>query len=195
MKSETGAGAHGACREDATLYRSQFEHDACGIGALANLKGIRTHQMVDDALSVLIDLEHRGGIGLEPNTGDGAGILIQVPHRFFRKEAQKYGWPAARRGRLRRGHGGSALRRARACTAAMALFEEGCAREGLPLLFWRDVPTDPHDLGTTARECMPVIKQAFLRRPADAARGMDFERRLLHRPPHHREERRQIAVA
>ena len=177
MKSETGAGAHGACREDATLYRSQFEHDACGIGALANLKGIRTHQMVDDALSVLINLEHRGGIGLEPNTGDGAGILIQVPHRFFRKEAQKYGCLLPDEGDY-----GVAMvflpSDEQGCTAAMALFEEGCAREGLPLLFWRDVPTDPHDLGTTARECMPVIKQAFLRRPADAARGMDFERRL-----------------
>ena len=72
-----------------SMYRSEFEHDACGIGALANLKGVRSHQIIDDALSVLVNLEHRGGVGLEPNTGDGAGILIQVPHRFFRKEAQK----------------------------------------------------------------------------------------------------------
>ena len=73
------------------LYRPEFEHDACGIGALAHLKGERSHRMVDDALSVLVNLEHRGGKGLEPNTGDGAGILFQVPHRFFRKEAQKCG--------------------------------------------------------------------------------------------------------
>ena len=71
------------------MYRSSFEHDACGIGALANIKGVRSHQMVDDALSVLVNLEHRGGVGLERNTGDGAGILLQIPHRFFRKEAQK----------------------------------------------------------------------------------------------------------
>ena len=73
------------------LYRPAFEHDACGIGALAHLKGKRSHQMIDDALSVLVNLEHRGGVGLEKNTGDGAGILFQVPHRFFRKEAQKCG--------------------------------------------------------------------------------------------------------
>ena len=66
------------------MYRSSFEHDACGIGALANIKGVRSHQMVDDALSVLVNLEHRGGVGLERNTGDGAGILLQIPHRFFR---------------------------------------------------------------------------------------------------------------
>ena len=73
------------------LYRPQFEHDACGIGALAHMQGKRSHQMLDDALSVLVNLEHRGGIGLEKNTGDGAGILFQIPHRFFRKEAQKWG--------------------------------------------------------------------------------------------------------
>ena len=67
------------------LYRPEFEHDACGIGALANVKGVRTHQMLSDALSVLLNMDHRGGAGLESNTGDGAGILFQVPHRFFRK--------------------------------------------------------------------------------------------------------------
>ena len=73
------------------LYRSSYEHDACGIGALAHLKGQRSHAMLDDALSVLVNLEHRGGTGLERNTGDGAGVLFQIPHRFFRKEAQKEG--------------------------------------------------------------------------------------------------------
>ena len=73
------------------LYREGFEHDACGIGAIANIKGVKSHQLLDDALSVLVNLEHRGGKGLEENTGDGAGILFQVPHRFFRKEAQKCG--------------------------------------------------------------------------------------------------------
>ena len=71
------------------LYRPEFDHDACGIGALAHLKGERSHRMVDDALSVLVNLEHRGGKGLEPNTGDGAGSRFRVPHRFFREEAQK----------------------------------------------------------------------------------------------------------
>ena len=73
------------------LYRESYEHDACGIGAIAHLRGVRSHQTLDDALSVLVNLEHRGGTGLERNTGDGAGVLLQVPHRFFRKEAQKEG--------------------------------------------------------------------------------------------------------
>ena len=80
-----------ASHQSRGLYRPQFEHDACGIGALAHLGGEKSHQMIDDALSVLVNLAHRGGVGLEKNTGDGAGILFQIPHRFFRKEAQKYG--------------------------------------------------------------------------------------------------------
>lgn len=159
------------------LYRAEFEHDACGIGALAHLKGKRSHQMIDDALSVLVNLEHRGGVGLEKNTGDGAGILFQIPHRFFRKEAQKHG-------RLLPDEGDYGVAMlflpsdAEGTAAAVRIFEEGCARSGLPLLFWRDVPTDPHDLGNTARACMPAIKQAFLGRPGDVPAGEQFERRL-----------------
>ena len=159
------------------LYRPEFEHDACGIGALAHLKGRRSHQMIDDALSVLVNLEHRGGVGLEKNTGDGAGILFQVPHRFFRKEAQKYGHLLPDEG----DYGVAMLflpTDAEGVAAGMRIFEEGCARCGVPLLFWRDVPTDPHDLGSTARACMPTIKQAFLGRPDDVSAGEQFERRL-----------------
>ena len=159
------------------LYRAEFEHDACGIGALAHLKGKRSHQIIDDALSVLVNLEHRGGVGLEKNTGDGAGILFQIPHRFFRKEAQKCGHLLPAEG----DYGVAMLflpqdeEGQRVSTRA---FEDGCARSGIPLLFWRDVPVDPHDLGETARECMPKIKQAFLGRPDDIAPGAEFERRL-----------------
>jgi len=73
------------------LYNPSFEHDACGIGAVANIKGIKTHKVLEDALNILINLEHRGGIGSEENTGDGAGVLFQIPHRFFKQEAQKLG--------------------------------------------------------------------------------------------------------
>ena len=159
------------------LYRSNFEHDACGIGALAHLKGERSHRMVDDALSVLVNLEHRGGKGLEPNTGDGAGILFQVPHRFFRKEAQKYGHLLPDEG----DYGVAML----FCPQddwgvrnARRIFEDGCATEGVPVLFWREVPVDDHDLGATARVCMPTILQAFVARPDDVARGQEFERKL-----------------
>ena len=159
------------------LYRPEFEHDACGIGALAHLKGRRSHQIVDDALSVLVNLEHRGGTGLEKNTGDGAGILLQVPHRFFRKEAQKCGHLLPEEG----DYGVAMLFLPQddvGVACGMRVFEEGCAHCGIPLLFWRDVPTDPHDLGDTARACMPTIKQAFLGRPEASPRGEDFERKL-----------------
>ena len=176
------------------LYKPGFEHDACGIGAIAQLKGVRSHQTLDDALSVLVNLEHRGGKGLEHNTGDGAGVLFQVPHRFFRKEAQKEGTllpdegdygvamvffphsdetgspdaPGATDG-VADPHG---------VEAAIRVFEEGCAACGVPLMFWRRVPVDPHDLGDTAKACMPTILQAFLRRPDDVPAGQDFERKL-----------------
>ncbi len=159
------------------LYRPEFEHDACGIGALAHLKGKRSHQMIDDALSVLVNLEHRGGVGLEKNTGDGAGILFQVPHRFFRKEAQKCGHLLPAEG----DYGVAMLflpTNEKDVTSAIRIFEEGCARCGVPLLFWRDVPVDPHDLGETARACMPTIKQAFLARPHNVEAGEAFERCL-----------------
>ena len=160
------------------LYRESFEHDACGIGAIAHLHGKRSHQTLDDALSVLVNLEHRGGKGLERNTGDGAGVLFQVPHRFFRKEAQKEGQLLPDEG----DYGVAMLflphDDAAGVTAARQVFERGCAECGVPLMFWREVPVDPHDLGSTARACMPTIYQAFLRRPEDVARGQDFERRL-----------------
>ncbi len=160
------------------LYRESYEHDACGIGAIAHLRGQRSHQTLDDALSVLVNLEHRGGKGLERNTGDGAGVLFQVPHRFFRKEAQKEGQLLPDEG----DYGVAMLffphEDPAGVMAARQVFERGCAECGLPLMFWREVPVDPHDLGSTARACMPTILQAFLRRPEDVERGMDFERRL-----------------
>ena len=159
------------------LYRPEFEHDACGIGALAHLKGERSHQMIDDALSVLVNLEHRGGKGLEHNTGDGAGILFQVPHHFFRKEAQKCGHLLPDEG----DYGVAMLffpQDDRGVGVAKRVFEEGCAEQGLSLLFWREVPIDAHDLGSTARACMPTILQAFVARPEGVECGEEFERRL-----------------
>ena len=160
-----------------TLYREEFEHDACGIGALAHLGGTKSHQLLEDALSVLVNLEHRGGKGLERNTGDGAGILFQVPHRFFRKEAQRWGHLLPDEGDY-----GVAMvffpQDEEGTAAARSVFERGCAEAGIPLLFWRRVPTDPHDLGDTALACMPTIMQAFLGRPASVAAGDDFERTL-----------------
>ena len=159
------------------LYRPEFDHDACGIGALADINGERHHQILDDALSILVNLEHRGGTGLEKNTGDGAGILFQVPHHFFRKEAQKCGQILPAEG----DYGVAMLffpQDDKGVEDARRVFEEGCAEAGVPLLFWREVPVDPHDLGETARACMPTILQAFLGRPDDTPAGDAFERRL-----------------
>ena len=170
------------------LYKPSFEHDACGIGAIAHLKGVRSHQTLDDALSVLVNLEHRGGKGLERNTGDGAGVLLQVPHRFFRKEAQKEGQLLPDEGdygvaMLFFPHSDETgatdgVADTEAVKAAIRTFEQGCAECGVPLMFWRQVPVDPHDLGDTAKACMPTILQAFLRRPEGVAAGQDFERKL-----------------
>ena len=160
------------------LYREEYETDACGIGALAHLKGKRSHQMLDDALSVLINLEHRGGKGLERNTGDGAGVLFQIPHRFFRKEAQREGHLLPQEGDY-----GVAMvffphEDPQGVRDAKSVFEAGCAEHGLPLMFWREVPVEPRDLGTTSYECMPTILQAFIRRPDNVPAGDDFERKL-----------------
>ena len=180
-RCEAGQGACAACegkQPAAGLYRESYEHDACGIGALAHLKGERSHAMLDDALSVLVNLEHRGGTGLERNTGDGAGVLFQIPHRFFRKEAQK-------EGQLLPGEGDYGVAMLFfphddevGVRDAKRVFEEGCAKCGVPLMFWREVPVDPHDLGSTAQACMPTILQAFLRRPEGVSAGQDFERKL-----------------
>ena len=188
LSRATLAPADGAAPSSRGLYRPSYEHDACGIGAIAQLKGIRSHQMLDDALSVLVNLEHRGGKGLERNTGDGAGVLFQVPHRFFRKEAQKEGQLLPDEGDYgvamlffpHSDETGALDGKADpgAVAAAVRVFEEGCAACGVPLMFWRHVPVDPHDLGDTAKACMPTILQAFLRRPDDVAAGQDFERKL-----------------
>ncbi len=159
------------------LYSPEYEHDACGIGALASLRGERSHAMLDDALAVLMNLEHRGGKGLEKNTGDGAGVLLQIPHRLFRREAQREGHILPEEGE----YGVAMLffpQDPEGYRDARRVFEDGCAKEGVPLLFWREVPVDPHDLGDTANRCRPHIVQAFLGRPESTPAGEEFERRL-----------------
>ncbi|NTU89905.1 MAG: glutamate synthase subunit alpha, partial [Actinobacteria bacterium] len=159
------------------LYRESFEHDACGIGALVNIKGIRSHQTVQDALSILNNMEHRGGKGLEHNTGDGAGILFQIPHRFFRFEAQRWGHLLPQEGEY-----GVAMiffpQRAEAVERAKRIFENVCEKRGIPFLFWREVPTDASELGQTALSCMPTVAQAFVGRPESLADDDAFERAL-----------------
>ncbi len=159
------------------LYRPEFEHDSCGVGFIVHLKGHRSHQLVDDGLRALENLNHRGASGSEPNTGDGAGILIQLPHEFFRRECAQLGirLPEA-------GHYGAGLffasRDPRARAQAKALFAAIVEEEGQHLLGWREVPTNNSSLGASALVAEPAVFQVFIGRAKEVASEDDFERRL-----------------
>lgn len=161
----------------AGLYDPQFEHDNCGIGAVVDIKGRKTHQTIDDALQIVEHLEHRAGKDAEGKTGDGVGILLQIGHKFFVKAAAEAGITLGEE----RSYGvgmfffpQDELRR----NQAKKLFEIICKKEGLRFLGWRAVPTCPDVLGHKARDCMPSIWQGFVEKPARVASGIDFDRRL-----------------
>ena len=159
-----------------TLYEPAFEHDACGIGAVVNIDGSKTHKIVDNALSIVEKLEHRAGKDASGETGDGVGILVQICHKFYKQAAQDligslderdYGigqffFP-----------GDDTV-----CASEKARFEKCCSAEGLKFLGWRKVPVNAEVLGKKARDCMPNIWQAFIARPSDCEKGIDFDRRL-----------------
>ena len=163
--------------EQRTLYDPRFEHDACGIGAVVNIRGEKTHKTVDDALSIVEKLEHRAGKDASGETGDGVGIMLQVSHSFFSEVGKQLG--IALGGERDYGVGmfffpQNTLRRSR----VKKLFEIITDKEGLEFLGWREVPTCPEILGERARSCMPHICQCFIRRPADVNKGIDFDRKL-----------------
>jgi len=163
------------------LYDPRYEHDACGTGFVAHVKGRRSHAIVDDALTVLEKLSHRGARGAEPNTGDGAGILTQLPHAFFAAEAARLGFALPPPGDYGVGMlflPRDAARRA-VCEQALA---DRVAAEGQVLLGWRDVPSDNRELGATAVASEPIMRQVFIGRGPglpDAADGLAFERKLF----------------
>jgi len=164
------------CREPG-LYRPEFEHDNCGIGAIVNIKGIKTHQTVADALSIVENLEHRAGKDAEGKTGDGVGIMLQVSHKFFSRTCSDLGIFLG--GERDYGVGmfffpQDDLRR----NQAKKMFESIVKKEGLRFLGWRRVPTVPEVLGHKALEKMPYIEQGFVERPKDVNKGLDFDRRL-----------------
>ena len=155
------------------LYDPQFERDACGVGLVASVKGARSHEIVTMGLEVLRNLGHRGACGADPETGDGAGVLMQMPHEFFAREAESLGFelPPA---------GGYAV--GMVFLPPDAGQREQCEREiervvadeGLRLLGWRDVPVSPDAIGRMARAVMPVIRQFFVARPDGIAAGDAF---------------------
>lgn len=166
-----------ARREVQGLYRPEFEHDNCGIGAVVNIKGKKTHDTVANALKIVERLEHRAGKDAEGKTGDGVGILLQISHKFFKKACKKEGFDIGQE----REYGIAQfffpqheIRRAQ----AKKMFEIIIQKEGLKLLGWRTVPVIPEVLGHKARECMPYIMQAFIEKPQDVEKGIEFDRRL-----------------
>lgn len=160
-----------------TLYDPRFEHDACGIGAVVDLGGVQTHETVSDALRIVEKLCHRAGRDATGETGDGVGIMLQIPHRLFAAVAEERGMDLGEA----RAYGVGMFFFPQAVLArsrSRRLFEVILEKAGLELLFWRDVPIHPEILGKAARDCMPYISQCFIRRPELIASDLDFDRRL-----------------
>lgn len=159
------------------LYCPQFEHDNCGIGAVVDIHGRKSHQTVADALTIVEHLEHRAGKDAEGKTGDGVGILTQVPHKFFCKVCAGLGISIG--GEREYGVGMFFLpQNELAHRQAQKMFEVIVEKEGLEFLGWRMVPVRPSVLGHRARDCMPVICQGFVKKPEDVPVGLAFDRRL-----------------
>ena len=159
------------------LYDPRFEHDNCGIGAVVNIKGVKTHETVANALKIVENLEHRAGKDAEGKTGDGVGILLQISHRFFSKEAKALNISLG--GERDYGIGmfffpQDELMR----NQAKKMFEIIVEKEGMDFLGWRKVPISPDILGHKAVECMPYIMQGFIKRPSGVKKGLEFDRKL-----------------
>ena len=159
------------------LYDPSFEHDACGIGVCVDIKGRQNHRNVEDALKIVENLDHRAGKDAEGKTGDGVGILTQIPHRFMTQVMAERGVDL---GGVRDYGVGmfffpqEELLRNR----AKKMFEVVIEKEGMTFLGWRDVPVNPEVLGEKAKACMPAIVQGFVKRPAHCEKGLEFDRRL-----------------
>ena len=163
--------------ENTGLYDPSFEHDNCGIGAVVNIKGIKTHDTVNNALKIVENLEHRAGKDAEGKTGDGVGILLQISHKFFTKALAELGYDLGKEGDY--GIGMFFFpQKELARKQAMKMFEVIVEKEGLEVICWREVPTTPGILGKKAIDVMPCIMQAFIRRPETVKAGMDFDRKL-----------------
>lgn len=164
-------------QENRGLYRTRFEHDNCGIGAVVNSKGIKSHKTVENALKIVENLEHRAGKDAEGKTGDGVGILLQISHKFFKKVCEKSGISIGGE----REYGIAQFffpQDELQCNQAKKMFEIIVEKEGLELLGFREVPVHPEVLGHKAKECMPHIVQAFIKKPEHLSKGLEFDRKL-----------------
>ncbi len=160
------------------LYDPKFEHDACGIGFVAHINGSKSHQHISDALTLLENMEHRGACGCEQNTGDGAGIMIQMPHEFFFDECLKLGVHLPAFGK----YGVAVIffpKEIRLREECRAIFNRTAEKLGLEVLLYRKVPVDPNDIGATAMSVEPEMEQAFIACPDHISNPEDFERKLF----------------
>ena len=159
------------------LYDSSYEKDACGIGFVVNIKGKKSHKIIDDGLEILERLKHRGGAGADENTGDGAGILVQIPHAFFQRECDVLGIKLPATGKYGVGmifaHRYEDLR-----NQQKAIFEEVVKEEGQIFLGWREVPIDATCIGETAKGLRPWFLQAIIGQGPDVTNQDEFERKL-----------------
>ena len=159
------------------LYHPKLEHESCGVGAIVDLSGRATHRTVDQALTIVERLAHRAGSDALGTTGDGVGIMTQLPHEFFTAWAREEGIILGKPGDYGVGMfflpeddvGAENIRR---------IFDQLAVSEGMAVLGWRDVPCHPAQLGAGARRTMPRIRQCFLKRPGEVGPGVDFDRRL-----------------
>ncbi|TAH01620.1 MAG: glutamate synthase subunit alpha, partial [Sphingobacteriales bacterium] len=160
------------------LYRPEFEHDACGIGFVANIKSNKSHKIVSDALTILENMEHRGACGCEANTGDGAGIQIQVPHEFLFEECLKLGVHLPSFGRYAVGmiFFPKELKLREECRD---IFIRASEKLGLEILAWRKVPVNPTGIGPTALSVEPEMEQVFIACPDHVTDAIVFERKLF----------------
>lgn len=163
--------------KDIGLYRSSFEHDACGIGAIVNIDGKKNHKAIKNALDILVNLEHRGGTDADGQTGDGSGLLIQIPHNFFKEEFKNLGIELSKEGDYAIGMfflPPSSKKLEESISEFTLLSKE----EGLNILGWRDVPINKEVIGEKALKSMPIIRQVIIEKPNNISDNKDFERKL-----------------
>ena len=160
------------------LYDPALEKDSCGVGFIADIKGRKSHKIVDDALKILLNLEHRGAVGADPRAGDGAGILVQIPHKFFARKAAELGIDLPEPGHYAVGHA-FLPRDPQWRQVILDVYADVVAREGQVLLGWREVPSDNASLGEAVVPTEPVHMQVFIGRGKNVKTEDDFERRLF----------------
>src|SRR6266478_2652971 len=176
-KPAVGEREHSWRPEAIGLYDPSLEKDSCGVGFIANIKGKKSHQIVADALSILCNLEHRGAVGADPRAGDGAGILVQIPHAFFKRKATEIGFQLPEPGEY--AVGALFMPRETAWRRVIqSIIADQIKAEGLMLLGWRDVPSDNSSLGETVKPTEPTHMQVFIGRNETAKTEEAFERKL-----------------